>query len=142
MEAASKNFIQYDELADGIHKRLAEITGAEWALVSAGCAAGLKHVTAACVTGGNPEKLTRIPNLEGFDKTEVVIPSSSRNVYDHAIRNIGVRVITVDTLAQMEAALNERTAMIYLMAFDEAQPGNEFTLENVSKIARPKIFRY
>lgn len=138
MEAASKNFIQYDELADGIHKRLAEITGAEWALVSAGCAAGLKHVTAACVTGGNPEKLTRIPNLEGFDKTEVVIPSSSRNVYDHAIRNIGVRVITVDTLAQMEAALNERTAMIYLMAFDEAQPGNEFTLENVSKIARPK----
>lgn len=138
MEAASKNFIQYDELADGINKRLAEITGAEWAMVSAGCAAGLKHVTAACVTGGNPEKLTRIPNLEGFDKTEVVIPSSSRNVYDHAIRNIGVRVITVDTLAQMEAALNERTAMIYLMAFDEAQPDNEFTLANVSKISKPK----
>ena len=59
MEAASKNFIQYDELADAIHKRLAEITGAEWALVSSGCAAGLKHVTAACVTGGNPEKLVR-----------------------------------------------------------------------------------
>jgi seryl-tRNA(Sec) selenium transferase len=53
-------------------------------------------------------------------------------------RNIGVKVITVDTLQQVEAALNERTAMIYLMAFDEAQPDNEFTLANVSKIAKPK----
>jgi len=138
MEAASKNFIQYDELADGINKRLAEITGAEWALVSAGCAAGLKHVTAACVTGGNPEKLIRIPHLEGFEKTEVIIPSSSRNVYDHAIRNIGVTIVQVDTLKEMENAMNDKTAMIYLMAFDEAQPGNEFTLENVSKIAKPK----
>ncbi|MBZ5859319.1 aminotransferase class V-fold PLP-dependent enzyme [Flavihumibacter profundi] len=138
MEAASKNFVQYDEMADAIHKRLAEITGAEWALVSAGCAAGLKHVTAACVTGGNPEKLIRIPDLTGFDKTEVIIPSSSRNVYDHAIRNIGVRVITVDNLDEMEKAINSHTAMIYLMAFDEAQTGNEFTLANVSKIAKLK----
>src|SRR3954451_8330882 len=98
MEAASKNFVQYDELADGIGKRLAEITGAEWGMVSAGCAAGMKHVTAACVTGGNPEKLIRIPNLEGFDKTEVVIPRPSRNVYDHAIRNIGVKIIQIETL--------------------------------------------
>lgn len=138
MEAASKDFIQYDELADGIHKRLAQITGAEWALVSSGCAAGLKHVTAACVTGGNPEKLIRIPNLEGFEKTEVIIPTSSRNVYDHAIRNVGVRVIQVDTLEQLENAMNEHTAMIYLMAFDEAQADNPFTLENVSKISKPK----
>jgi D-glucosaminate-6-phosphate ammonia-lyase len=138
MEAASKNFVQYDEMADAIHKRLAAITGAEWVLVSAGCAAGLKHVTAACVTGGNPEILIRIPDLTGVEKNEVIIPSSSRNVYDHAIRNIGVRVITVDTLADLENAINSHTAMIYLMAFDEAQEGNEFTLANVSKIARPK----
>ena len=85
-------------------------------MVSAGCAAGMKHVTAACVTGGNPEKLIRIPDLSGFDKTEVVIPRSSRNAYDHAIRNIGVRIITVDTPEELERALNPRTAMIYLMA--------------------------
>src|SRR5204862_1193915 len=136
MEAASKNFVQYDELADGVGKRLAEITGAEWGMVSAGCAAGMKHVTAACVTGGNPEKLIRIPNLEGFDKTEVVIPKSSRNVYDHAIRNIGVRIIEVDTPEEMENALNSRTAMIYIMAYDESQPGQPLSLENVARIAK------
>ena len=80
MEAASKYYVQMDELADAVGQRLAELTGAEWGMVSAGCAAGLKHVTAACVAGGNPEKLHRIPDLTGLDKTEVVIPSSSRTV--------------------------------------------------------------
>ena len=136
MEAASKDFIQYDELADGIGKRLAEITGAEWGMVSAGCAAGMKHVTAACVTGGNPEKLIRIPDLTGFDKTEVIIPRSSRNAYDHAIRNIGVRIIEVNSPEELENAFNERTAMVYIMAYDESQPGQPLSLENVSKIAK------
>ena len=136
MEAASKDFIQYDELADGIGKRLAEITGAEWGMVSAGCAAGMKHVTAACVTGGNPEKLIRIPDLNGFDKTEVIIPRSSRNAYDHAIRNVGVRIIEVNSPEELENAFNERTAMVYIMAYDESQPGQPLSLENVSKIAK------
>src|SRR5216684_4425554 len=95
MDAAAKHFVQLDELADAVGQRLAELTGAEWGMVSAGCAAGLKHVTAACVTGGNPEKLIRIPDLTGFDKTDVVVPKHSRNEYDHALRNIGVRLITV-----------------------------------------------
>ena len=40
MEAASGYFVQYDELAEGVGRRLAELTGAEWGLVAAGCAAG------------------------------------------------------------------------------------------------------
>jgi D-glucosaminate-6-phosphate ammonia-lyase len=138
MEASSKDFVQYDELADGIGKRLAELTGAEWGMVSAGCAAGMKHVTAACVTGGNPEKLIRIPDLSGFEKTEVVIPRSSRNTYDHAIRNIGVKIITVETLEELENALSSRTAMIYMMAFSEAETDQQFTLEKVASIAKPR----
>lgn len=134
MEAASRNFIQYDELAEGIGKRLAELTGAEWGMVSAGCAAGLKHVTAACVTGGNPEKLIRVPDLTGFDKTEVIIPAGSRNAYDHAIRNIGVKVIDVKTMDELQQAINPRTAMIYILS-GSREP---FTVEAVGKIAKSK----
>ena len=97
MKAASGFFVQYDELAFGVGRRLAAVTGAEWGMVSAGCAAGMKHVTAGCVTGGNPEKLIRIPDLTGFEKTEVIIPAYSRNAYDHAVRNIGVTIVTVNT---------------------------------------------
>ena len=80
MDAAARYFVQIDELADAVGRRFAELTGAEWGMVSAGCAAGLKHVTVACVTGGNPEKLIRIPDLSGLDKTEVIVPRSSRRV--------------------------------------------------------------
>ena len=47
MHKASGFFVQYDELAFGVGQRLADLTGAEWGMVSSGCAAGLKHVAAA-----------------------------------------------------------------------------------------------
>lgn len=137
MDAAARYFVQIDELAGAVGQRLAELTGAEWGMVSAGCAAGLKHVTAACVTGGNPERLVRIPDLTGFDKTEVVSPRYSRNVYDAAIRNVGVTMITVDTAEELEQALGPRTAMIYLTSGEQASSG-PLSLENVARIARPK----
>lgn len=137
-KAAAEHFVQYDELAFGVGRRLAEITGAEWGVISSGCAAGLKHVTAACVTGGNPEKLIRIPDLTGMDKTEVIIPRYSRNAYDHAIRNIGVTIVTVETPEELSKAINKKTAMIYLMAGNESAKGQPLSLEVIAKIARPE----
>ena len=40
---------------EAIGARLAELTKAEWGLVTSGCAAALTHATAACVAGGNPD---------------------------------------------------------------------------------------
>jgi D-glucosaminate-6-phosphate ammonia-lyase len=137
MEYAARYNVQLDELAEAVGRRLAELTGAEWGMVSAGCAAGLKHVTAACVAGGNPEKLIRIPDLAGFEKTEVVSPRSSRSVYDHAIRNVGVKMITVDTAEELADALSPRTAMIYLSAGGPSTSG-PLSLENVAKLAKTR----
>jgi uncharacterized pyridoxal phosphate-dependent enzyme len=116
MGAASKHYVQLDELADAIGKRLGELTGAEFGLVTNGCSAGLTHATAACVAGGNPDLHVRIPNLHGFPKDEVIIPRHSRNVYDASVRAVGVKIIEVETVEQFEAALGPRTAMIYVLA--------------------------
>ena len=137
MEAASGYFVQYDELAEGVGKRLAEITGAEWGMVSAGCAAGMKHVTAACVTGGNPEKLIRIPDMTGLDKTQVIIPRYSRTAYDHALRNIGIEIVMVETPEELRRAINPRSAMIYLTAGQGSAKGQPLSLEVIAEIARP-----
>ena len=137
MEAASQSFVQYDELADAIGKRLGELTGAEYGMVSAGCAAGMKHVTAACVTGGNPEKLDSHSRSTWIDKNRSHYSESSRNVYDHAIRNIGVTIIEVENAEELENAISERTAMIYLMAYKDSQPGQPLSTENIAKIAKP-----
>ena len=57
-----------------------------------------------------------MPDLSGFPKDEAIIPTHSRNVYDAAIRSMGLRVVEVSTVAELEAALGPRTALIYIMA--------------------------
>jgi D-glucosaminate-6-phosphate ammonia-lyase len=137
MEEASRHFVQFDELAEAVGRRLAEITGAKWGMISAGCAAGLKHVTAACVTGGDPEKLIRIPDLTGMVKTQVIAPAYSRNVYDHAVRNVGVEMVMVEAPAELTRAISAKTAMIYVMAGRGSQEGQPLSLEAIVEIAKP-----
>ena len=116
MDAAARQYVHLDELTDAVGARLAVLTGAEWGLVTNGCSAGLTLATAACVAGGNPDLHVRLPDLRGFARDEAIIPAHSRNVYDAAIRAVGLRVIEVGTPAELEAALGPRTALVYIMA--------------------------
>lgn len=138
MDSAAQYYVQLDELAMAVGQRLSKITGAEWGMVSAGCSAGMKHVTAACVTDGDPEKLIRIPNLEGFEKTEVISPRYSRNQYDHAIRNIGVKIITVDSPEELQNAISSHTAMIYLLSAHPSYESGPLSIESIAGIASQK----
>jgi L-seryl-tRNA(Ser) seleniumtransferase len=115
MDQASRGFVNMDELMDGVSKRLAELTGAEWGIVTAGCCAAITHFTASCIAGGNPERMQRLPNLAGM-KSEAILPVYSHNVYDHAIRMLGVKLVVVKDKAELEAAFNERTALCYILA--------------------------
>jgi L-seryl-tRNA(Ser) seleniumtransferase len=137
VDAGGQHHVVLDELMEGVARRLAELTGAEWALVSAGCAAGMAHTTAACVTGGNPDLHVRIPDLTGFPKDEVVIPRGSRNEYDQAIRSVGVRIIEVGDAAEYEAALGPKVAMVYIMSGNRMENG-PLTYDTVYSLAKKK----
>jgi D-glucosaminate-6-phosphate ammonia-lyase len=65
--------------------------------------------------GGNPERMQRLPTLTGL-KSECIVPAYSHNVYDHAVRMLGVKLVVVHDKAELEAAFNERTAMVYILA--------------------------
>jgi uncharacterized pyridoxal phosphate-dependent enzyme len=137
MDAAARHHVHLDELADAIGARLATLTGAEWGLVTAGCSAALTHATAACIAGGNPDLHVRIPNLAGFAKDEVIIPRHSRNVYDAAVRSVGARIIDVSTVAELEAAIGPRTAMIYILAGNGADR-SVLNTKAIAQVANPK----
>lgn len=115
MDQASRHYVHMDELMEAVGHRLAELTKAEWGMVSSGCAAALSHATAACIAGGDPEKLQRLPNSEGL-KNEVIVPAYSRNVYDHAVRGAGAKMITVRSKDEFINAFNTRTAMVMILA--------------------------
>jgi L-seryl-tRNA(Ser) seleniumtransferase len=133
---ANQQHVQLDELMEAAGKRLAELTGAEWGMVSAGCAAAMSHATAACVAGGNPDLHVRIPNLAGFAKDEVIIPGHSRNVYDAAIRAVGVKILEVETPEELQLAIGPKTAMIYIFANGRNETGPMST-EAIARIAKP-----
>jgi L-seryl-tRNA(Ser) seleniumtransferase len=123
MDAASRHYVHLDELTEAVGARLAQLTGAEWGIVTTGCSAALTLATAACVTGGNPDLHVRIPDLGGFAKDECIIPRHSRNVYDAAVRAVGVRVVEVSTAEELEAAFGPRTALAYILAGPNADEG-------------------
>jgi D-glucosaminate-6-phosphate ammonia-lyase len=115
MVEAGRHYVHMDELMEGVSKRLAEITGAPWGIVTAGCAAAMTHITSACLAGTDVERMQQLPNLHSL-KSEVVIPKYSRNEYDHAIRMLGVKIVEVTEPSQLESAFSERTAMAYVLA--------------------------
>jgi L-seryl-tRNA(Ser) seleniumtransferase len=135
MDQASRGFVHMDELMEAVGKRLAELTGAEWGIVTAGCCAALTHCTAAAIAGGNPERMQKLPDLTGL-KNEVVVPAYSHNVYDHAVRMLGVKLVVVRERSELEAAFNDRTAMVYIMA----GPGDDGPLGTraISEVARKR----
>ena len=137
IDAAARQHVHLDELAEAMGARLAALTGAEWGLVTSGCSAALTHATAACVAGGNPDLHIRMPNLSGFAKDEVIIPRHSRNVYDSAVRVVGARVIEVDSIQELESAFGPRTAMIYVLAGQSADR-SALHLNAIAALARPK----
>ena len=122
MAEAAQQYVDIHELQEAVGRHLAELLGAEAALVTTGAAAALVVGTAAIVAGEDPEKLQRLPDTTGM-KNEAIIQKCQRNAYDFAIRQVGVKLVEVEDLQQMEAAINERTAvLLYVSAFDRSSP--------------------
>ena len=111
IDYSSKQFVHLQELHDKVGERIASLIGCEAAMVSAGAASALTLGTAACLTGTNHEFIRRLPDTTGM-KTEVIIQKSHRYGYDHAVRNCGIKFVEVERAADLERAVNERTAMM------------------------------
>jgi L-seryl-tRNA(Ser) seleniumtransferase len=133
MEEASHYPVNLDELMEKVGEQLAKLLGCEWGIVTSGCAAALVHATVACVAGSDPEKMLQLPNLQGL-KDEVIMPKQSRNVYDHAIRHVGLKIVEVGSREEFHAALTDRTALIAVLGTGEAK--GAVRLEEMAEASR------
>ena len=126
MSYAAKHFVDIEELQTAAGGRIAELVGCEAAMVTSGAAAALTIGTAACLSGENPIYVRQIPDLTGL-KSEVIIQRSHRFLYDHAIRNCGVRFVEIDTVAELENAISRNTAM--MLFFNDNEPKGMISAE-------------
>lgn len=133
IEQASQFHVNLDELMEKAGARISELLKVDGALVTSGAAAALSHATAACIAGADPEKMQRLPDLRGL-KNQVVMPKESRNEYDHATRTLGVEIIEVDSVEELQSAIGPRTAMIQILGSHFGK--QKFGLPEVAPIAK------
>lgn len=117
MAEASRHFVNLGELQKRVGQRIATLTRNEAAYVSSGAAAGLTLATAACLTGTDPAAIKQLPDLTGL-KNEVIIHRAHRNGYDHAVRQVGVRIVEIGFSTgtarwELEKAITPQTAAIF-----------------------------
>src|SRR5437660_11896888 len=135
VDAASRHFVNLDELMDAAGKRIAELTGAEWGIVTCGSAAAVALGTAACVAGNDPARMLRLPFTDGM-VNRVIIPTKQRFAYDQAVRMIGCPIVEIDTRAELDRALEEPVALIVLLGKQEHLSG--VRLEEIASVAKPR----
>lgn len=135
MEEASLWAVNLDELMEKAGARVAELLGAESAIITCGCAAALVHATAAAMAGGDPEKMKKLPDTTGL-RNEVLMAKQSRNDYDHAFRAPGAKLIQYDRREEFYAALSNRTAMVAVLGTGEAK--QNIRLEEIAEAAHKR----
>ena len=146
MHEATRHCVDMAQLQGRASEIIAETTGAEAGMVTAGASAGLLLGTAACLAGLDPARMNRLPDTTGM-RDEAVVVRSQRNFYDHAVRAAGARLVEVgiadrfsgagvrDAEAwEIDDAIGERTACVFYVA----QPSSRPSLAAVAEVAHAK----
>lgn len=142
-EAAAAT-VPLEQLQAAASRRIAELTGTEAALVTAGSAAALTLGAAAILAGSDAGRMERLPQTDGF-ASEFLIARDQRSGYDHAVRAAGAKLIEVGfneivsgagvrqpECWEYEAALTAETAGVLYVQ----RPGSQPPLSSVVNMAR------
>jgi D-glucosaminate-6-phosphate ammonia-lyase len=122
---AAKHFVDLASLQDQVGTRIAALVGVEAALVTTGAAGAMLLGTAAAVTRGDPKLIARLPETNGM-KNEVILQKTHHSCYDNQLTDVGVKLIDVETPADIARAVTEKTALMFFMN----------TAENAGQIQR------
>ena len=112
MAEAAGWFVSIPELQEKVGARIAGLLGVPAAMVTAGAASAITVATAACMTRDNSPAIERLPETDGL-KNEVVIQKAHQCGYEPQILLTGAKLVWVETRAELDRAINPRTAMMF-----------------------------
>lgn len=142
MREAAQSLVNIDELNEVAGAAIARILGAPAALVTAGSTAGLVLQAAACMTGDDPAKITRLPDTTGM-RREFVIQRAHRFSYDQAYRVPGGVLVEIGlgrrtAVFELENAITERTAGVVHLVSPFTSPPGVLSFEEVREVAHAR----
>ncbi len=148
MEEANEYYVHMDELMDRSGEFVAGLLGVEAAYITSGCAAATTLSAAACIAGGDKERIGRLPDTTGM-KTEFVIFRKQRFFYDRHYEAPGGKLVWIGdengcSSAELEEAIGSDTAAVcYLIKGGtdllEAVPSIEETRRMANEAGVPVI---
>ncbi|MCF2444929.1 aminotransferase class V-fold PLP-dependent enzyme [Dyadobacter sp. CY345] len=116
IQGAAKDFMILDEVQTKVGEKIAALTHAEAAVVTAGCFSALTLGLAGVLTGMDQKKVEALPHLEGTGmKSEVIIQKGHSIGYSHALTNTGCKMVEIETLEELEKAISEKTALMWFL---------------------------
>ncbi len=114
MAAAAGWFVSIPELQEKVGSRIAGLLKVPAALVTAGAASAITVATAACMTREKPGSIEHLPETAGL-KNEIVIQKSHKCGYEPQMLLLGAKLVWVETPAELQSAINSRTAMLFFL---------------------------
>lgn len=119
MALAGQHFVSIAALEFAAGKKIAEmlkLPDGYIAIVTSGAAGAMQSGLAGILTGDNEKYIQQLPDLTGL-KSEVIIQKSHRNPFDHQLRGTGAKLVEVETVEDVRAAINPKTAMMHFTNF-------------------------
>lgn len=128
MTEVSKHYVEINALHKAAGRYIAKLLESEDCCITCGAAAGIALATAACIARNDPVKRLQLPNTEGM-KNEVLMLKCHRILYDQALLLSGAKVVEIGATSfampeQVEAAINEKTAMFFYASENENMRGS------------------
>jgi len=128
MALAARHFVNMAELEEKAGRRIAEITGAEAACLTAGAASGIAIGTAAFVAGTDPAKIQALPDSQGL-KNEILVQAGHRINFVEMAKIGGGKLVTVGWVnyvarEQLASAITANTAgFLYVLSHHVVRKG-------------------
>ncbi|MGO8718160.1 MAG: aminotransferase class V-fold PLP-dependent enzyme [Acidobacteriaceae bacterium] len=135
MKLASLHFVNINDLEVAVGKRIAEMLKLPQgysALVTSGAASAIQNGYSGILTGSNEAYIKQIPDLTGL-KSEVIIQKAHRSPWNHQIRATGVKIVEVETVADVHNAISDRTAAMHFLNL--ADPDGQINREDWLRLA-------
>ena len=133
MDEAAGYFVQLPELQRKAGQKIAELLGVPGAMVTGGAASGITVGTVACLCRGDQKKLQQLPDVTGMPH-EVIQQKAHHSGYEHQMTLTGAKVIEVETVAELEAAIGPKTAMMFFL--NKAEPDGKINRAEWIRIAK------
>lgn len=139
MDESEEYYVYIGDLITSVGNKIASMLDVEAATVTSGCASALTLAAAACMTGNDPAKIEKIPDVTGM-RHEFIIQKQLRVKYDRCLTLTGGKLVEVGDTQQtkpehIEAAIGINTAAIHYLAVPQPEqlPG-ALPLEEVIEI--------